>query len=113
MGSKGPRIRAIMRPKGPKWELNMKSLDEMPVNDAITLYYEKHHALRMGDLTKLLEIKNKWPEIFDEKKDAEIRDMIDYAKEFQSSDRYKELHRLEMKKKLSVISKNVENKLSK
>ena len=91
----------------------MKSLDEMPVNDAIALYYEKHHAMRMGDMTKLLELKNKCPEIFDKKKDAEIRDMIDYAKAFQSSDRYKELHRLELKKKLSVISKDIENKLSK
>lgn len=86
----------------------MKSLDEMPVNDAITLYYEKHHAMRVGDLTKLLELKNKCPEIFDKKKDAEIRDMIDYAKEFQSSDRYKELRRLGLKEKLSVISKDAE-----
>lgn len=89
----------------------MKSLDEMPVNDAIALYYEKHHAMRVGDMTKLLELKNKCPEIFDKKKDAEIRDMIEYAKEFQSSDRYKELRRLELKEKLSVISNNLDNKI--
>jgi hypothetical protein len=83
----------------------MKSLDEMPVNDVITLYYEKHHAMRMGDMKKLLELKNKYPEIFDKKKDAEIRDMIDYAKAFQASDRYKELCRLEVKEKLFVIKK--------
>jgi|688.fasta_scaffold2472421_1 predicted HTH transcriptional regulator len=41
---------------------------------------------------ELLELKNKSPEIFDKKKDAEIRDMIEYAKEFQSSDRYKVNH---------------------
>lgn len=82
----------------------MKPLDEMPVNDAIALYYEKHHALRQGDMSKLIDLKNKYPEIFDKEKDAEIRDMIDYAKEFQTSNRYKELCRIEMKEKLYVIS---------
>ena len=80
----------------------------MPVNDAIALYYEKHHAMRQNDLTKLLELKNKYPEIFDKEKDAQIREMIDYAKAFQASDRYKELQRLELKEKLSVISKDVD-----
>jgi hypothetical protein len=46
-----------MGPKGPGWELNMKSLDEMPVNDAITLYYEKHHALREGDIWKIVYVR--------------------------------------------------------
>lgn len=81
----------------------MKSLDEMPVNDAIEIYYEKHHALREGNMVKLLELKTKCPEIFDPEKDAQIRDMIDCAKEFQASGRYKELCRLEMKSKLIVI----------
>jgi hypothetical protein len=84
----------------------MKSLDEMPVNDAIAMYYEKHHAIRQGDMIKLLELKNKCPDIFDKEKDAQIREMIDYAKEFQASDRYKELRRLELKEKLSVIINN-------
>lgn len=44
---------------------NMQSLDDMPVNDAIALYYEKHHAMRQGDMKKLLELKNKCPDIFD------------------------------------------------
>jgi hypothetical protein len=88
----------------------MKSLDEMPVNDAITLYYEKHHALRVGDMTKLLELKNKCPEIFDKKKDAEIRDMIEYAKEFQKTERYKELSGQIVKKELSIL--NPESEMS-
>lgn len=81
----------------------MKSLDEMPVNDAIALYYEKHDALRQGDMTKLLDLKNKCPDIFDKEKDEQIRDMIDYCKAFQESDRYKELRRMEMREKLAVI----------
>ena len=60
----------------------MKSLDEMPANDTIALYYEKHHALRQDDVTKLLELKNKCPEIFNKEKDAQIRDMIDYTKQY-------------------------------
>jgi hypothetical protein len=63
-------------------------------------------------MTKLLELKMKCPEIFDKEKNAQIRDLIDYAKGFQASDRYKELRRFELKEKLSVISKDVENKLS-
>jgi len=82
---------------------NMNSLDDMPVNDAIALYYEKHHALRHGDMKRLLELKNKCPEIFNKEKDAQIRDMINYCKEFQETDRYKELRRMELKEKLSVI----------
>jgi hypothetical protein len=82
----------------------MQSLDDMPINDAIVLYYEKHHALRHGDMTKLLELKSKCPELFDKVKDAEIRDMIEYAKEFQASERYKELRRLELKGKFSIIN---------
>lgn len=84
----------------------MKSLDEMPVNDAIAMYYEKHHAIRQGDMKKLLELKSECPDLFDKKKDHQLRDMIEYAKEFQDSPRYKELHRQEIKKRLSVVVKN-------
>lgn len=82
----------------------MKSLDEMPVNDVISFYYEKHQALKQGDMIKLLELKNKCPEIFDKQQDNKIRDMIEYVKIFQASDRYKELSRLKLKEKLFVIS---------
>ena len=82
----------------------MKFLDEMPLNDVIELFYEKHAAVRQGDMKKLLELKNKCPEIFDKEKDKQIRDMIDYYKAFQNSDRYKELQRIEMRKKISIVS---------
>lgn len=35
----------------------MKTLDEMPVNDAIALHYEKHHAMQKGDMTRIAGIK--------------------------------------------------------
>ena len=85
----------------------MKSLDEMPFNDAIGLYYEKHDAICRSDMLKLLDLKNKCPEIFDKIKDAEIRDMIEYAKAFRASDRYKELRRLDLKEKLTVIKNEI------
>lgn len=88
----------------------MKPLDEMTVNDAIAMYYEKHHAIRQGDMIKLIELKNICPDIFDKEKDAQLREMIDYAKEFQASDRYKELRRLEIKEKLRVIINNSTDK---
>ena len=87
----------------------MKNLDEMSVNDAIALYYEKHHAIRQGDMVKLLEIKRRCPEIFDKEKDAQISDMIEYAKIFQASDRYKELRRLNLKARLKVINNDSAN----
>jgi hypothetical protein len=57
-----------------------------------------------------MELQNKCPEIFDKKKDAEIRDMIDYANEFQKTDRYKELSRQIVREKLSVINDDTLNK---
>jgi hypothetical protein len=88
----------------------MQRLDEMPVNEAITMYYEKPDALRRGDIVKLLELKNKCPEIFDKIKDAEIFDMIEYANEFKKTDRYNELSRQLVKDTLSIINNDSINK---
>jgi|GEM_PF-3360340 hypothetical protein len=81
----------------------MRSLNEMSVHDVIMFYYEKHHALRHGDMEKLRELKNRCPEIFDKANEAQIESMIAYAKAFQATDRYKELCRLELKSKLLLI----------
>ncbi len=82
----------------------MKSLDEMSLNDAIMLYYEKHDALLKGNMKQLIELKNTCPDIFDKEKDSQIREMIDYAKAFQTTDRYKELRRLCLKEKLTIVN---------
>ena len=34
----------------------MTILDEIPVELAIELYYEKHHAIRNGDMTTLMDL---------------------------------------------------------
>lgn len=81
----------------------MQSWDDISVNEAIELYYEKHHALREGDLLKLRELKNKCPDIFDKVKDAQISKMIEYAKQFAKTERYQELRRMKVKEKLSII----------
>lgn len=86
----------------------MKWIDELPIEEAITLYYEKHFAMRTGDLQKLLALKNKCPAIFDTNKDKKIREMINAVKRFQASDRYKKLRQLEMKEKLIVINNEVD-----
>ena len=87
----------------------MQLLDEMTFNDAIELYYEKHQALRAGNMIKLLELKSKCPDIFDKTKDAEIRDMIDYAKDFQKTARYKMLSRQLLREAFTVIRNDSEN----
>lgn len=81
----------------------MTLLEELPVNLAIELYFEKHHAIRAGDMMKLIALKKAHPEIFDKNKDQEIHDLIKYAKKFEGSERYKELLKLEMKEKLSIL----------
>lgn len=87
----------------------MTNIDELPFNDVIALFYEKNQAIREADMTKLIELRNKWPQLFDKEKEAQIRDIIDYAKAFQASDRYKELRRLELKEKLSIIHNDQTN----
>ena len=86
---------------------DLTSFDNMPMNDLIELYYEKHHALHTGNMEKLIELKKKCPELFDPKKDAEVADIIQYAKEFQASERYKELLQLELREKLTVIENDL------
>ena len=39
----------------------MSTLNEIPVNQAVEIYFEKHDALRKGDLVKLIELKKKCP----------------------------------------------------
>lgn len=81
----------------------MNKLDNMPLDQAIELYFAKHVALREGDLTKLIAIRQKHPEIFDKEKDKEIRDIILYAKKFEESPQYKELRRMLLKDTLQIV----------
>lgn len=74
----------------------MQSLYGMPIDQAIELYYEKHHALRHGDMTKLIALKRQYPAIFNKKMDSEILGIIQYAKEFQKTKRYQELCKQEL-----------------
>lgn len=78
-------------------------MDDLPLHQAIELYYEKHHALRTGNLAKLIALKNEFPQIFNQAKDHEIRDIILYAKGFQETERYKELRRIALQEQLVVI----------
>lgn len=81
----------------------MKSLDAMPASEVVELYYSKHQAIRDGDMLKLLAMKKQYPDLFDAIVDKQISEMIEYAKAFQSSDRYKELHRQSVRDKLSIV----------
>jgi hypothetical protein len=81
----------------------MQPLDDMPLHTAIKLYYEKHQAIRQGNLEKLISMKQQYPQIFNKEKDKEIRDLILYAKEFQQTVRYKELRKLVLQEQLTII----------
>lgn len=69
----------------------MTSIDDLPVNEAISLYYEKHNAVKEGDLKKLLALKKKCPELFIKEKDEEIGIMLISIQIIKESSHYKEL----------------------
>jgi len=79
----------------------MKS--KLPLRELITLYYEKHYAIRYGDIEKIREIKNKCPEIFEKQQDNQIRSIIEHAKIFQTTDQYKKMKRLSLKASLKIV----------
>ncbi|MHB1221119.1 MAG: hypothetical protein ACYC0J_03915 [Gammaproteobacteria bacterium] len=81
----------------------MNLLDKMSLNDAITLYYEKLNALKKGDIQHLILLRRKYPDLFNKEKEAQILDVIQYAKDFQTTQRYKELKRQDIRKRLSII----------
>ena len=79
------------------------SLDNMSMQDVIRLYYEKHHAIRQGDMLKLIEMKKSVPALFVKEQDDKIRRVILSIKCFQQSERYQQLKKIYMKKKFSVL----------
>ncbi len=81
----------------------MSFLDEISLNDAITLYYEKLNATQNGDLLTLIALKKKYPELFNKANESQIIDVIQYAKSFQTSSHYKELQRKIMRERLYLI----------
>lgn len=81
----------------------MQSIGDMPINQAIELYFEKHHALREGDMMRLIDLKKQCPALFIKENDEEIRDLIMYAKEFELSPRYQKLRRLLLKEQLKIV----------
>lgn len=84
----------------------MDMINDMPINQAIELYYTKHDAMRKGDLSALIAMKKQHPEIFSKEMDKQIRDIITYAKEFEASPRYKELRKMLLEDQLTIIEKD-------
>lgn len=81
----------------------MQIVDGMSINEAIERYYEKHHALREGNLEKLRKLKARCPKIFDPAVDQKVGEIIEYVKLFQQTNRYRKLSREVMLEKLFVI----------
>lgn len=68
----------------------MSNLDTMTINEAVALYQKKREAVKAGDLSRLLKLKNKCPDLFDKDKYQALCAMLDYLEAFKKSDRYKE-----------------------
>lgn len=79
-------------------------MKELPLTQAIELFFEKHIALREGNLEKLIQLRQDYPLIFDKIKDKEIRDLILYAKKFEASPQYKALKKLVVKDSLKLVT---------
>ena len=84
----------------------MNTINEMPLDQAIELYYVKHDAMRKGDMLTLINLKKQHPDIFSKEMDKQIRDIITYAKEFEASPRYKELRKMMLQDQLTIIEKD-------
>lgn len=84
----------------------MTSLDDLALNEAIALYYEKRDALRKGDMNRLLAIRKKCPDLFDKKKEAQVCEVIEHALIFQKSARYREMKKAMFREKFSLITNN-------
>ncbi|HTM63290.1 MAG TPA: hypothetical protein VL360_02165 [Gammaproteobacteria bacterium] len=81
----------------------MVKFADIPIEQAIELYYEKLNAMRNGDLTTLINLKKSYPDIFNKEIEKQVLDIIRYAKEFEASPRYKELRRMMLQEQLKII----------
>lgn len=87
----------------------MEIFDKTTLENLIKLYYEKHHAINHADLQKLIDMKHEHPEIFVAENDAKIKKIIENAKEFKKTHRYKQLKQLDVKSKLTLIKNDPES----
>ena len=81
--------------------------NELSVNDAIKLYFEKHDALRRGDFSTIKKLRQLYPQLFLASTDKEIEyvlnhvDMLKRNPEFQRQ--YVEFCKTKAKEKFTLI----------
>tara|TARA_R110000868_G_scaffold167210_1_gene401492 strand:+ start:134 stop:400 length:267 start_codon:yes stop_codon:yes gene_type:complete len=88
----------------------MQTTDSLTTYRAIEIYYEKHHALRHGDLVTLISLKKQYPSMFEKEKDAQIRDIILQAKAFEKTEDYQTLKRTALKDELTTVNADPDKK---
>lgn len=81
----------------------MTSFCDLPVKKVIALYNEKLNAVDNGNLNWLLMLKKNYPELFIKENEDRICEIIEYATNFQSTPRYKEIKEKLDKQKLTLI----------
>ena len=85
----------------------MDNFDDLPITTQIELYYEKHHAIRYGDMMTLVRMKKNYPKLFEKKNDNQIRKWIEYFKKLGQSEYYKDWLREKMKNNLFIIDTDI------
>lgn len=80
---------------------------DLPINDAIILYFEKHDALNRGDFIKLKEMREQYPQLFLPQTEHEIQSLLNYIAKLRRDpafqQRYKSFCKAKLKEKLTVI----------
>lgn len=79
----------------------------LSIEDAITYYFEKHDAVKRGDFELVKNLKQQYPQLFNEQVIQEIENFIRYLTMLQLNPdfqkRYKEFLRDKAREKFTVV----------
>lgn len=80
------------------------TLDELGFADVVELYKQKSQYTREGNLNELIRLKNSFPELFDERKEMEVTDLVNTVNYITSTPHFKAMREKEQKKKYIPIN---------
>lgn len=82
---------------------NMPSMDELGLNEVMSLFQEKKQAERQGDLLKLIALKKDYPQLFSKEFESMAYSLLDDMTMLMESRHFKMLRKEEEKRKFFVV----------
>lgn len=61
------------------------NFDDLPVDDAIKLFFEKNDAIKRGDFMLLQRLKTSHPQLFEQKTIAGIKSLLNYFEQLRAN----------------------------